>query len=369
MRGYSTKNMFLEKFRNPTLVQKLAEQILMLSESPVNIMEVCGTHTMAIAQHGLRSLLPKTIKLLSGPGCPVCVTSQKDIETAVAFARLPDVIITTFGDLLRVPAKGNLSLEKVRAEGATVKVVYSPWECIKIAEENPAKVIVFLGVGFETTIPLIAATVVASQEKKLKNFFVLPFFKLVPPALRFILSLPENRIDGFILPGHVSAVIGSYPYFFVADQFKCPGVIAGFEPVDILQAILMVLEQRKANSARIEIQYRRGVKEVGNETARNIIKKVFKVADAEWRAIGIIENSGLEFNQDYEYFDARKHYSVGEVSGDEFSGCRCGEILLGLCLPAECPFFGKACQPIHPLGPCMVSSEGACAAHYKYGRE
>ncbi len=360
-------NNFLNKFRDPALVEKIVGEISKLADQPQNYMEVCGTHTMSIAQYGLRSLLPKTIRLLSGPGCPVCVTSQSDIETAIAFSRLPDVIIATFGDLLRVPAKNNLSLEKVRAEGAAVKIVYSPWECLKIAEENPEQSVIFIGVGFETTTPLIAATVVAAEQKKIKNFFVLPFFKLVPPALEFILSLPKNKIDGFILPGHVSAVIGSYPYAFVAEKYHCPAVISGFEPTDILKSILMLLQQKKTGVSQIQIQYLRGVKPGGNSLAQETVKKVFRPTSAHWRAIGQIAQSGLEFNPDYAYFDAQKHFTVEGITGEEVSGCRCGEILLGLSLPAECPFFGQTCQPSSPLGPCMVSSEGACAAYYKYG--
>jgi len=333
----------------------------------INIMEVCGTHTMAIAQFGLKKLLPENVNLLSGPGCPVCVTPIEDIDRAIAIGKLPGVIITTFGDMLHVPGSRS-SLEKERAAGADVRMVYSPVDALDIAAKNPAKQVVFPGVGFETTSPAIAATILMAQTKKIKNFSVLPMFKTVPVALRAILSMKKHNIHGFILPGHVSAIIGAKPYTFIASEFGVPGVIAGFEARDILKSIEMLLEQIRQNKPRIEIQYTSAVTPRGNISAQNIIKKVFTPSDSTWRAIGVIPQSGLAFRRSFDGFNALKKFPVPVPRAREPKGCDCGKILMGLAAPEKCRMFGTACTPAHPVGPCMVSSEGACAAAYKYDK-
>jgi hydrogenase expression/formation protein HypD len=346
------------------IAQKLLNRINSKIDHPINFMEVCGTHTMAISSSGIRTALDKRLKLLSGPGCPVCVTPQEDIDLAIGLAAQKDVIITTFGDMIRVPGSVS-SLEKIKAKGNDIRIVYSPLDGLKIARTEPTKEIVFLGVGFETTAPTIAATVLLARENKIDNFFVLPLFKLIPPALRKIASAPELKVDGFILPGHVSTIIGSKPYEFLAKEFGKPCVITGFETLDILQTLEMLLMQLRTK-ARVEIQYRRSVKPAGNVQAQKVMKRVFKAVDSNWRGIGKIEKSGLVFNADYQRFDAAKHFNLKPKKAKINPACRCGDVLLGLIVPLECKQFAKSCTPEHPLGPCMVSSEGACAAYFKY---
>jgi hydrogenase expression/formation protein HypD len=364
--------MHLEIFRNPDLARKLAGQITRLSErlcdsrDPVRLMEVCGTHTMAIGRYGLRSLLPPSIKLLSGPGCPVCVTCERDIDSAIEIAKRYGVTITTFGDLFRVPGSRD-SLEDARAAGADVKIVLSPFEAFEDAKTGAGREVIFLGIGFETTSPTIAATLKAANAENVDNFSVLPMMKEVPAALRAILDAREARIDGFILPGHVSAVIGTRPYAFIPEEFGIPCAVGGFEPVDILQAILLLLEQMAEDRPAVENGYSRVVSEEGNSYARELTKETFSVCDADWRAIGTIPQSGLEFSSDYESFDARSRFPVEVPDPVIPEGCICGKILFGLNQPRECSLFGTACTPGHPVGPCMVSSEGTCAAHFKYG--
>ncbi|MBI4865243.1 MAG: hydrogenase formation protein HypD [Candidatus Riflebacteria bacterium] len=331
----------------------------------VNLMEVCGTHTMAIAASGLRTLLPPRLTMLSGPGCPVCVTSAGDIDRALALARLPGVVIATFGDMLKVPGSGG-SLLSMRPSGARVKVVYSPLEAVQHAREHPDQTVVFLGVGFETTAPVVAAAARRALEERLSNFLVLPLFKLVPPALEAILSLPQHRIDGLILPGHVSAVIGTEPYRFVVDRYEVPSVVTGFEPADILQGILMVLTQRVEGRADVEIQYRRSVPARGNPRAVALLAEMFEPTAARWRAMGTIPASGLSFSDRYRSLDVQTRFDLPYVETPEPPGCCCGTILMGLTRPIDCPLFGGRCTPGDPVGPCMVSSEGACAAAYTY---
>ena len=333
----------------------------------INIMEVCGTHTMAIARFGLKKLLPENVNLLSGPGCPVCVTPIEDIDRAIAIGKLPGVILTTFGDMLHVPGSRS-SLEKERAAGADVRMVYSPVDALDIAAKNPAKQVVFLGVGFETTSPAIATTILMAQTKKIKNFSVLPMFKTVPAALHAILSMKKHNIHGFILPGHVSAIIGAKPYTFIASDFGVPGVIAGFEARDILKSIDMILSQILQKKPRIEIQYTSAVTPRGNTSAQKIIKKVFTPSDSTWRAIGVIPASGLKLRRSFDDFNALNKFSVNVPPAREPKNCDCGKILMGLAAPKKCRLFGTACTPAHAVGPCMVSSEGACAAAYKYGK-
>jgi hydrogenase expression/formation protein HypD len=328
---------------------------------------------MAIAKSGIRSLLPANIRLLSGPGCPVCVTANKDIDTIIALTRTPNVTVATFGDMLRVPGSST-SLAERRAEGASVEVVYSPLDALKIANEQPGRQIVFAGVGFETTAPIIAATVLRAQAAGIDNFSVFATFKLVPPAIMALLEDPELALDGLILPGHVSTVLGLDAYRFVAEDYQMPAVVTGFEPVDILAGILMLLRQiqAKANSETIEIgnAYARSVQTLGNQDAQNSLNRVFTPVDAEWRGLGLIPQSGLSLWPEFARFDAANRFELDIEQllepTVEPKGCRCGDVLRGVIAPPECPLFGRACTPAKPLGPCMVSSEGSCAAYYRY---
>lgn len=327
----------------------------------VNLMEVCGTHTMAIARSGIRGMVPENVKLLSGPGCPVCVTPQETIDYVIALAQHEDVVITTFGDMVRVPGTES-TLEQVAP-----KIVYSPLDALTAAQESPDKNIVFVGVGFETTSPTVAATVVLAQERGVSNFFVVPAFKLIPPALDFIARSPKINVHGFLLPGHVSTIIGSEPYKFLAQQYRLPGCVTGFEPIDILQGILSLVRQIAQNTPSIDVEYRKVVKPEGNKKALEILYDVFHAADARWRGIGMIKKSGLAFNKVFKQFDATKRFSVDVPEPVEPKGCICGKVLLGLNSPVDCKLFGTQCTPLTPVGPCMVSSEGSCAAYYKYG--
>ena len=329
-------------------------------------MEVCGTHTVAISRWGLRKILRENIRLISGPGCPVCVTSQADIDKTILLARKKNAIITTFGDMLRVPSRLG-SLEREKAQGRDIRVVYSPLDALKMAEDNPHKKIVFLGVGFETTSPLIASVILTAKRKKIKNFFVLPLFKLIFPALEFLSKAKDLNIDGFICPGHVSVITGSKPYEVIAKKYKKPCVITGFEAEDIIEGIIKLVRQRKRKVSRVEIAYKRAVKSGGNTKAKELIKKVFKVNDSFWRGLGLIKKSGLVLREEFKRFSAEEEFKLREVkSSYELKGCICGEILKGKFKPSDCKLFGKVCTPQKPVGPCMVSSEGACSAYYKY---
>lgn len=331
-----------------------------------NLMEVCGTHTMSIARNGLRPLFPKDVVMLTGPGCPICVTPNEDIDRAIALARIPGVIITTFGDMLHVPGSHS-SLERERAAGADVRIVYSCADALDIAIAEPKREVVFMGVGFETTAPTIAATVLTAAAKKVKNFTVLAMFKTVPEALKALLEIPGRRIHGFLLPGHVSAIIGIEPYRFIAEKYGVPGVIAGFEPSEILSAVTELRRMCVEGKAAIVNGYSRVVKPEGNPAARAILEKVLEPADCRWRVVGNIPGSGLKFRPAYAAFDALKRFKIKTEPAIEPKGCACGKILLGLCGPRDCALFAKRCTPGNPVGPCMVSSEGACAAEYKYG--
>lgn len=348
------------------------------SDAPsAKIMEVCGTHTMAIAKWGLRAVLPDTITLISGPGCPVCVTANQDIDVAVALAQLPDVITTTFGDMMKVPGSQQ-SLSQAKAAGHDVRIVYSPLDALALAQKNPDQQIIFIAVGFETTTPIIAASIKRAQALHLENFSVCAIHKTVPKALRALADDPAVQVEAFILPGHVSTIIGLEPYNFLARDFGVPGVIAGFEPIDILQGILMLLdqmialEQTEKNSskstlqAEIQIAYTRGVKEHGNATARSIVAEVFDTCDAQWRGLGLIPNTGLKPREEFAQFDASARFSPPLPPTVEPKGCQCGDILRGIISPHDCRLFGSPCTPENPIGPCMVSSEGSCAAWYRY---
>lgn len=330
-----------------------------------SFMEVCGTHTMAIAKSGIRSILPKNIRLLTGPGCPVCVTSQADIDAVIELAEQPELTLVTFGDMLRVPgSKG--SLQEARSQGADVRVVYSPLEMLEIARLNPQRQVVFLGIGFETTAPAVAVTVQRADKLGIKNVSVYSVHKLVPPALEAIFADPDLQVDGLICPGHVSLVIGLKPYQLLADRYRKPMVITGFEAQDILEGIGMLIRQLKTDTAQAEIQYQRVVRPEGNLAARQVLDEVFETVDARWRGLGVIPASGLAFNRRYADYDASRRFQIAAGKETEIAGCSCGAILSGRLDPPQCPLFGRACTPLQPVGPCMVSQEGACAAYYRY---
>jgi len=355
----------ISEYRNKEVCQKLVEKIHSISSREIRLMEVCGTHTMSIARNGIRQLLPKNITLISGPGCPVCVTSQQEIDQFLKLAQFENVIITTFGDLMRVPGSHS-SLQKERANGANIRVVYSTLDCLQIAENNPDKQVVFLGVGFETTAPTIAAALLEANKRRLKNFSVISAHKLVPPALTALMENINVQVNGFICPGHVSVIIGAKAYESIAKKYHIPCVIAGFEPVDILQSILMLVEQVEQDQAEVEIAYKRGVTYEGNKKAREILNQVFNLCNANWRGLGMIANSGLKIRVEYSEFDAQLRFDLAVENGIEPEGCVCGEVLCGILTPNECTLFGTTCTPDDPIGPCMVSTEGTCAAYYKY---
>ncbi len=356
-------------FRDPELAHG---QIVAIRRTLANypgtltLMEVCGTHTMSICQHGLRSLLPDQIQLISGPGCPVCVTPVGYVDHAVAVVRRPGTIIATFGDMVRVPGSTS-SLQREQAVGGTVKVVYSPLDAVALAEKHPDQTVVFLGVGFETTAPATAGALVTARRKDLHNFMVLCAHKTIPMAMGVLASDPELQVDGYLCPAHVSAVIGADAYQVLAEQCRVPCVITGFEPLDILQGVLMLARQIVAGAARVEIQYRRVVKPQGNRKAQALIDEVFEACAADWRGIGTIPGSGLRLREEFAAFDAALQLPVTVEPPREHVGCRCGDVLKGKARPRDCPLFRSVCTPEEPVGACMVSSEGTCAAEYRYG--
>lgn len=356
----------IEKFRDPELCRGLLARIEAERGDGFRFMEVCGTHTVAIFQSGLHSLLPKEIVHLSGPGCPVCVTHESEVNAFLDLAEKPKVIIATFGDLMRVPGRKGKSLKQAQAKGARVEIVYSAAESLRLAAENPTDTVVFLGVGFETTAPTVAATLKMAKAQGVRNLLVLSFHKVVPPALSALLSDPAVNIDGFILPGHVSSIIGLEPYRFIAEKYGKPAVIAGFEPLDILEALLFLVRSKARGRPEVANLYRRVVADAGNPKARAVLAEVFKPADALWRGIGCIPGSGLELADAYADFDAKKAFGLTIVESPPLPGCKCGEVLKGMIRPDECPLFKKACTPASPVGPCMVSTEGSCGAYFKY---
>jgi hydrogenase expression/formation protein HypD len=352
-------------FRDPELARKIVAAIHETATVPMKIMEVCGTHTVAIAKNGLRDLMPENITLLSGPGCPVCVTANADIDMAVEIARQPGVILATFGDMMKVPGSYS-SLSREKGDGYDIRVVYSPLDALELARQHPEKTVVFLGVGFETTAPTVASAIITARREKIANFVVLSLHKTVPEALRALVNDPSVQINGFILPGHVSTIIGLTPYRFLAEEFGVPSVITGFEPVDVLQGVYMLAKQIAEGRPSVEIAYARVVPEEGNPTALARMAEVFEPMDADWRGIGVIPGTGLAIRKEYEGLDALVRVPVTPPEPKEHRGCQCGDVLRGAVLPYECRLFGKACVPEHPVGPCMVSSEGSCAAYYRY---
>ena len=334
---------------------------------PIKLMEVCGTHTVEIFRHGVRDVIPKTITLLSGPGCPVCVTSVRDVDAAIAIARVPGVILATFGDMMRVPG-GKQSMLEARSEGADIRVLYSPIDALSLAQKEKSREVVFFATGFETTSPLIAGTIAHAEQASVRNFSIYAAHKLVPPALKALLDSPDVKVDGFILPGHVSTIIGKKPYGFTASQYHKPSVITGFEAGEIIEGILMILRQIAQKRAAVEIQYVKAVKAEGNPRAVELLEKYFEPDDAYWRGIGVIPNSGLKLREQYFTFDANRKFKPAESEAVEPELCSCGDILRGVKIPTECALFGTGCTPESPIGPCMVSTEGSCAAYYKYGQ-
>ncbi len=358
---------YVDEYRDRRAGQGLARMIDERSHGleRLTFMEVCGTHTMCAARYGIRSLLPDRLRLLSGPGCPVCVTPNSYLDRAIAMSGLPGVVIATFGDMFRVPGS-NSSLVLEKADGHDIRIVYSSLESLEIAAENREKTIVFLGIGFETTAPGVASTVLAARDSGLKNWFLLSGHKTIPSVMEMLASSTELAVDGFICPGHVSAVIGSAVYEPLVQKHRIPCVVTGFEPTDMLQAIYMLLLQKREGRSDVENQYRRVVDRKGNEKAVSTMFRVFEECDSEWRGIGSVDRSGLRLREEFSEYDAALNIEVRVDRSKEHPGCICGEILKGIKNPHECTLFGKECTPADPKGACMVSSEGTCAAYYKF---
>ena len=358
---------FLEEYRDRDRVEQLLQEISHVVTKPWKIMEVCGGQTHGLVKNGIIEMLPDKITMVHGPGCPVCVTPASLIDEAIELSKKENVVLASFGDMLRVPGTKE-SLLEAKSQGADVRVVYSPLDALQIAQKEKDKDTVFFGVGFETTAPAIALSVIQAKQLGLKNFFVLASHVLVPPAMEALLSDPENSIDAFLAAGHVCTIMGEKEYFPIAKKYHVPIIITGFEPVDLLQGILMAVKQLEQGEAFVENQYSRMVKTEGNETAQQLMQQVFETCNREWRGIGEIPLSGLEVNEDYSAFDARKKFSLSISSMTETTECRAGEILRGVLKPVQCQHFGNRCTPEHPMGAPMVSSEGACAAYYHYHR-
>ena len=356
---------YVDQYRDPGRIQHLVAHIRKISRKPVKLMEVCGTHTVTIFRNGIRDLLPDHVSLISGPGCPVCVTPIDGVDRAIVLSQEKGVIIATFGDMLRVPGSETSLLEQ-RAEGADVRIVYSAYDALLMAQRDMSRHVVFLGVGFEATAPTIAAVIQRAREAQIDNFTVLSMHKVLPPALKALVHTPELEINGFICPGHVSTIIGTDAYVPIVRDFGVPCVVAGFEPLDVLQAIGLLVRQIERGEVSVQIQYRRVVSPDGNPKARALMEDVFEPCDSIWRGLGLLPASGLKLTPDYGRFDAERRFDITPVDGREPSGCICGDILRGLKRPPDCPLFRTTCSPKSPVGACMVSSEGTCAAYYKY---
>ena len=357
-----------DAYRDPQLAKGLIEQIRIRSQRPIRLMEVCGTHTVALFRSGVRSLLPETITLLSGPGCPVCVTAQGEIDAFVALADQPDAIVTTFGDLLRVPGSG-ASLQAAKANGADVRIVYSAADALAIAQANPSRQVIFLGVGFETTAPTIAAALLGARRSGCNNFSVAAAHKTVPAALTALLQRPDLKVDGLILPGHVSVMIGVEGYQPFFEKTRMPCAVAGFEPTDLLMGVAELVTQIETDRPRLHKAYPRAVTDAGNPKAMQLLSMVFESADAQWRGLGQIPDSGLVLRSDFSAFDALRRFDIRIENAPEPKGCACGQILTGTQIPPECALYKRVCNPINPVGPCMVSSEGTCAAYFRYHQD
>lgn len=364
---------YIDEYRNSGAASFLIEEIngnakSLPRNSPVNIMEVCGSHTMAISRYGIRELLPENINLLSGPGCPVCVTDAGYIDAAIDLAG-KGVIIATFGDMINVPGSEKNTLAKSRSEGSSVEICYSPLSAINTAETNPDKEIVFLGIGFETTIAPVISTIDTASDKNIKNLTLLTAFKLVPPVLEALVTDPELKIDAFLCPAHVSVIIGANAYKTIANKYNIPCVIASFEPVEILFGINSILKQLVNKTSGVENNYERVVTCGGNKKAQKLISKYLEEDDASWRGIGIIPKSGLKLKKEFSKFDASEKFGIRIKTSTPDKNCKCGDVLKGKIRPFECPLYSKVCNPSTPIGPCMVSSEGTCSAYYKYSKK
>ncbi|MEE4195257.1 MAG: hydrogenase formation protein HypD [Anaerolineae bacterium] len=357
----------LKDFRNPDLAKAIIDELHRITTQDWVIMEICGGQTHAIMQYGIDQLLPEQIELVHGPGCPVCVTPLSLIDQALAIAQLPEVIFTSFGDMLRVPGS-NGDLFTIRANGGDVRTVYSPLDAVKIAQKHPDKEVVFFAIGFETTAPVNLMAVKQAKNLGLTNFSILVSQSLVPPAMRAILSSPANRVQAFLAAGHVNTIMGLHDYYPIAETYKIPIVVTGFEPLDLLNGILAAVKQLEAGKYGVENAYSRVVTDQGNIGAQQVINDIYEVSDRQWRGIGVIPQSGWELKQEYDQFNAAKKFSTGHIQTKESEICIAGEILQGLKKPYQCPAFGKECTPRTPLGATMVSSEGACAAYYQFAR-
>jgi len=357
---------YIDDFRDPALARRLLSRIACRSTRSVQFMEFCGGHTHAIFQFGIRQMLPKTVRLRAGPGCPVCVTSAFDLDRAVALSAFPGIILATFGDMIRVPGSRQ-SLQDARAAGADVRVVYSPLDALRIAQRNPDRPVVFLGIGFETTAPTVAATLVQAEEKGVANFFLYSLHKLTLPAMRAILEAGEVALDGVIGPGHVSTVVGSDAWQPLPKEYGVPCAIAGFEPLDLLRAIDDLVAMAEDGSPAVVNAYGRSVRAEGNPVALEMMDRVFEPVVAQWRGMGTLPESGLSLRAEFAHRDALRAFPVQVEPAEEPRGCRCGDVVRGAAEPHECPLFRSVCTPARPVGPCMVSAEGACAAYYRYG--
>lgn len=355
---------YVDEYRKKDLILAVAEKLKTISRKEIVLMEVCGGHTMAIHRFGLNSLLPENITLVSGPGCPVCVSSQQFIDKALAYSRLTGVIITTYGDLIRVPGS-TTSLEKERAAGCDIRIIYSVLEAVEIARQNPDKKVIFPGIGFETTAPATAAAIINAYKENISNFFVLSAHKVMPPVMKALVE-EGVKINGFIAPGHVTAITGTSIYNELAEKYGLGVVVSGFEPADMMQAVLMLVSQIEAETPKVEVQYRRVVNLNGNEIARRMLDEVFEPGNDRWRGLGLIRDSGLKIRDLFSKFDAEKQIEVEVPESTEPRGCICGQILRGLKTPSDCGLFAKKCTPSDPVGACMVSGEGTCATYFKY---
>jgi len=355
---------FIDEYRESGLVHSLAESIRKRSSRNITLMEVCGGHTMAVHKFGLRDLLPDTVRLISGPGCPVCVSGSSFIDKVVNLSKMPGNIIATYGDLIRVPGSSS-SLEKEKGKGADVRFVYSVLDSLQIARENPDQIVIFPGIGFETTAPATAAAILQAYRERIRNFKVLSSHKVMPPVMKALID-EGVAIDGYIAPGHVTAITGTDMYYPIVENYGLGIVVSGFEPADILQSVLMLVAQFEDHDPKVEVQYSRVVRSEGNPVARKIMEEVFEPGNDRWRGIGMIPDSGMKIRSTYQLFDAEKYFNLPEIEDTEPPGCICGEILKGLKTPADCSLFAKVCTPVNPVGACMVSNEGSCAACYQY---
>jgi hydrogenase expression/formation protein HypD len=359
---------FVDEYRDSALVKPLVAELEKSVTRPARIMEVCGTHTMAIFRSGVRSILPEGLEIVSGPGCPVCVTSASHMDAFIAMAEIPNVRVSIFGDLFRVPGSHG-SLANASSRGAKVNIVYSPMDALDLARQNPQELVVFLGVGFETTTPGIAATILAAHREQIDNFCVFSTHKVIPDPLEILMQDPELKINGLLCPGHVSAIIGASAYQPFVDKYGLACVVAGFEPADLLKGLILLARQIGEKRPQVDNIYPRVVSWEGNKRALAMMDEIFEPVDMEWRGLGVLEQSGLAIRDKYAAFDAQKRLDIEIPEAEEAKGCLCGQILKGQTIPPQCPLFDTRCTPGTPIGPCMVSSEGTCAAYHKYGRD